>query len=193
MIQAALSLALQSITQPRQVARWLIDLRLSREALVTGFALVVVINSLLFGVSVLLDPAPLPWFLARPAVYGGLQALSLIATLLGLYFGGRVLGGQASVQDITVLVIWMQILRALRQVLLLVLLPISAVLGGFLLSLTSVIGIWIMVSFVDEAHGFSNLLKSLGAIIIGLFGMAVVLSILLILLGIDPSGITANV
>lgn len=193
MIQAALSLALQSITQPRQVARWLIDLRLSREALVTGFALVVVINSLLFGVIVLFEPEPQSWFQARPAVFGGLQALSVFATILSLFLGGRVIGGRAAIEDIAVLVIWMQVLQAAAQAVVLALLIFSTVLADFFSLLTSVVGVWITVSFVDEAHGFSNLLKSLGAIIIGLFGMAVVLSILLILLGIDPSGITANV
>ncbi len=191
--QMALTLVLRSLTEPRLVARWLLGLRLSKEALLTCFALVVVLNTLLFGVAVLLDPTPLPWFLAKPSVYGVLQAGSLLATVLAFLWGGRLFGGSARLADIAVLVIWLQALRALVQLVLLILMPASAFLGGLAVSLTSVIGFWILLHFLDEAHGFGSLLKALGTIVFGLMGMAFALSILLTLIGVDPTGINGYV
>ncbi|MGH1413092.1 MAG: YIP1 family protein [Pelagimonas sp.] len=191
--QMALTLVLRSITEPRLVARWLLGLKLSREALLICFALVVVLNTLLFGVAVLMDPAPLPWFLAQPSVYGILQAGSLVATIFAFLWGGRLFSGTAQVADIAILVIWMQTLRVLVQVVLLVLMPVSAFIGGLAVSLSSVIGFWILLHFIDEAHGFGSLLKALGTIVFGLMGMAFAISILLTLIGVDPTGINGNV
>lgn len=193
MNQIAVTLVLRSLTEPRKVARWLIDLHLSREALLTGFALVVVLNTVLFSLSMLILNGPLPGILARPSIFAMMQAASVGITIVTFHWAGRFIGGKAQMADMAVLVIWVQALQVLVQALLLVLIPVSGFLGGTIVTLTTVIGLWILVNFIDEAHGFGSLIKSVGAVIFGVVGMSFVLSLLLALIGVSATGINGYV
>lgn len=67
---ALLSLAWQTIVAPREVARLLISLRLSREVLLTGFALVVVLNALIVGLMQLGGEVPAGHAARTPCRWG---------------------------------------------------------------------------------------------------------------------------
>lgn len=193
MNQLAVTLVLRSLTEPRKVARWLIDLHLSREALLTGFALVVVLNTVLFSLSMLLLDGSLTGLLSRPSIFAFMQVASVGITIVTFHWAGRIIGGKGQMADMAVLVIWMQALQVLVQALLLVLMPASSFLGGTFVTLTTVIGLWILVNFIDEAHGFGSLIKSAGAVIFGVIGMSFVLSLLLALIGVNATGINGYV
>lgn len=193
MNQIAMTLVLRSLTEPRKVARWLIDLHLSREALLTSFALVVVLNTVLFSLSMLLLDGAMPGLLGRPSIFAFMQVASVGITIVTFQWAGRIIGGKGRMPDMAVLVIWMQALQVLVQALLLILMPVSSFLGGSLVTLTTVIGLWILVNFIDEAHGFGSLLKSAAAVIFGVMGMSFVLSLLLALIGVNATGINGYV
>lgn len=193
MNQIAMTLVLRSLTEPRKVARWLMDLHLSREALLTSFALVVVLNTVLFSLSMLLMDGAMPGLLGRPSIFAFMQVASVGLTIVTFQWAGRIIGGKGQMADMAVLVIWMQALQVLVQALLLIMMPLSSFLGGMLVTLTTVIGLWILVNFINEAHGFGSLLKSAAAVIFGVMGMSFVLSLLLALIGVNATGINGYV
>ncbi len=81
----------------------------------------------------------------------------------------------------------------LAQAVVLVLMPISQFLGAVAVMVASALGIWIAVHFIDEAHELRSVLKAILVLIVGIFGMAIVLSIVLSAIGITPDGVTGYV
>ncbi len=189
-LEGFLKLALQSVTNPREVAALLLSIRPSREAIWTGFALVVVLNGLIFSTSLLLAPGAAPAFMANPVSFIMLQAATLAGTILAFTGVGRLLGGRARLEEMALLMIWMQGLRILVQAALLVIAPISALLAGVLTMGATAVGVWIAVNFIDEAHELNGLLRALAVLILGVLAMAFGLSILLTMVGITPEGMT---
>lgn len=188
-----LSLALQTVLAPREVARLLLSIRPTTEALWTGFALVVVLNTLVFAVSHLVTPVPVPGVLANPAVFACVQAAVLAASIAALTWMGGLFAGTASLRDMALLLIWMQAMRVLAQALMTLVLPLAPVLGtGVFMAITG-LGLWILLNFIDEAHGLGSLLKAGAVAGLGLLAMAFALSIVLALAGVDPNGMAMNV
>ncbi len=188
-------LALQSVTSPRSVARLLLSVRPGAEALWTGFALVVVMNALIFSLSLVLFPpqGPLPFFLGAPTGFIATQAATLGGMIVVMTLTGRMFGGSGRIEDVAVLLIWMQGLRVLVQASLLVILPISDTLSGLMVLVASGLGVWILLNFIDEAHELGGLGKSAVVLVLGILGLAFGLSLLLTLAGVSPEGMMGNV
>lgn len=192
---ALLQLGWNSVVAPRDVARLLLSLRLSREALLLGFSLVVVLNALLFGITVLATPntgAPAS-ILNNPLVFMGLLGSALAMTIVALTWVGRAMGGVGRIEDIAVLLIWMQALRVLVQIAMLVLLPISMAFSTLLVFAASVAGVWMLVHFIDEAHGFGSLLRALLVLLFGVVGTALGLALFMSLIGATTIGLNGYV
>ena len=192
---ALIALVAQSVNRPRQAARYLLSLDIPREALVLSFALVVIGNTVAFGLSLMSAPSRgLPMgLLISPGGFLLMQGAVLGASILALTLAGRPLGGVARLQDMALLVIWLQALRVLVQFLLVVLWLVAPQLAALVVFAATALGIWISVNFIDAAHGFDNLFKSLAVLIFGMVGMMLALSLLLALLGVSPNGMTGYV
>ncbi len=190
-----LTLALQSVTAPRDVARLLLSTRLSAEALATAFALVVVLNAIVFSASGILmpDAAGMSGILGSPVGFMAMQGTTLAVVIVLLTWTGRAFGGRGGYADVAVLMIWLQALRVLAQAGILVILLGSAVLGGLAVMAVTALGVWIAVHFIDEAHELGSLLKAVLVLVAGVLGMAFALSILLTTLGFTPEGVAAYV
>ena len=193
-LQGYLGLAAQSVTAPREVARLLLSQHFPREVLLTAFALVCVLNTMLYCVSLLLPigagNAPL---VIAPAAFLVLQALTLAGTIGALTLAGRMLGGRAEIPQVALLMIWMQGLRVLVQAAFVLVAPVVPAMGSLLILGATALGVWIAVNFLDEAHGFDTLLRALMTLILGVLGMAIALSVLLTLLGVVPNGTLLHV
>lgn len=192
---AWLRLVVQSVTAPREVARWLLSLRLGHEALLLAFALVLVLNTALVRTSALLtppDPALAP-FVEQPLTFlmgfGGILAI----VALVLTWCGRALGGTGRIEDVGLLMIWLQGLRVLVQAGMLVLIPLSPGLAALVSILASALGFWILVNFLAEAHEFGSLGKSALVVLLGITGLALGLSLFLTLIGATATGMNGNV
>ncbi|SMX50109.1 YIP1 family protein [Maliponia aquimaris] len=188
-----LRLAWQSVTAPREVAALLLSIRPSREALWTAFALVVVLNALVFSISVALTPGAAPMLLSSPAVFLVLQAVALAGSILAFTGIGRLMGGRGHIEEIALLMIWMQGLRVLVQAVVILLAPLSAMLAGVAIMLSTALGVWIAVNFLDEAHDLGGPLRALAVLVLGVLAMAFGLSLLLTLAGVSPEGMMQNV
>ncbi len=194
-VQGFLNLAWQSVVAPREVAALLLSIRPSREALGTAFALVVVMNALVFAGSLLVTPPSdaLAPALGDPMLFMVFMAFSLVAMTLALTWAGRALGGTGRMEEVALLIIWLQALRVLVQTGLLVLLPLSATLSAFVVMAASALGIWILLNFIAEVHELDGLGKAALVLVFGVLGMALGLTLILSLLGITPYGVTSNV
>ncbi len=192
---AILRLAWQSLVAPRDVARLLLSMRLGREALLLAFALVVVLNALIFGLSVQLTPpdpeiAPV---MVSPMIFMLTLGGALAVTAIALTWTGRALGGSGRIEGIGLLLIWMQALRVLVQIAMLILVPLSTSLAALLVIAASAAGVWILVHFLDEAHGFGSLLRSLTVLLLGVTGVALALALFLSLIGATTMGLNGYV
>ncbi|MFP4274875.1 MAG: YIP1 family protein [Paracoccaceae bacterium] len=188
-------LALETIRAPRSAAAQLIGLGLPRELLWTALALVVILNALIFTLTNMVSPPPaeMPMVVMEPLPFALLLGAALVASIFALFWVGRGLGGQARLDDLMVLLIWLQSLRVALQLALLVLMPVVPALASLIVLAASILGIWILVNFVDVAQGFDSLLKSLGVLILSTLGMAIALSLVLSLFGGAILGIPSNV
>ena len=191
---AFLSLALQTVTAPRDVARLLLSIRPGSEALITAFALVVVLNALVYGLSVVaLGEGGMAALISAPLAFMALQALTLGLVIAMLSALGRALGGVARLEDVALLLIWLQALRVLAQLGIMVLMLVTPALGSLAVLIVSALGVWIAVHFVDEAHGLQNMLKSVAVLVGSVLGMALAISVILTALGVAPEGVVGNV
>ena len=185
-----LQTAFETISAPGTVARQLRDMRLGRHALLMSFALVAVLNTLVFSASVLTLPQDdmTRQVFGSPLVFMAIFMGTLAVTTVALTWVGRMLGGTADLFQMATLTIWMQVLRFLAQVGLAVLSWISVALASFAVVAVSVLGLWILLNFVNVAHGFGSLVRSAVVLIGSVFGMAMVLTVLLTLAGVGTTG-----
>ncbi len=185
----------QSVTEPRAVARWLFDLRLDDGVLLMAFALVLVLNGLLtafFNTLLPLNPVVAP-LAANPFIYvGGLGAI-LAAVAVALTWSGRVLGGVANFRELATVLIWLQFLRLLAQTLVLFSALIMPMIASLLSLLASIAGIWIVLNFLAEAHKFPSLAKAAFALLLGMTAVALGLGVVISLLGITTTGTMSHV
>ncbi|MBO6883992.1 MAG: YIP1 family protein [Marivita sp.] len=188
-------LALNTVVAPRDVARLLLAMNLPSQALWLAFALVIVLNTLMFSASLMLVPANdlFGAVLVNPTVFGAMLAVSVGALIVAVTLCGRPLGGQASYAQIAILVIWLQALRVLMQALVAVVGPFSLFLSGVLISAASVLGIWIFVNFIDVAHEMGSLLRAGLVLLLAVVGMMLGLSLIFSLLGVQTGGIPGYV
>lgn len=194
-LNGMLNLAWQTLVAPRDVARLLTGLRLAPNILMILFALVVVLNTLFFGVSQLLSAqmvAPGGLTLS-PILFGVMLAVSVSATIVSLTLVGRWMGGKATLPEVAVLVIWLQGMRLLVQAAMIVVLPISPGLAGLAGIVASFLGLWILSHFMNTVHEFDNLVKAFVSVVLGIFALAIALTIVLSLLGFSTVGLNAYV
>lgn len=188
-VPALKDLVVASVQDPATVARQLIALNIDRGTLWLALFLMAVLNTLLQGVTNQLVPgSPLPEPFAIPAVYFFFVAGGLVLIVLTIFWAGRAFGGQGRMEDVMVVVAWLQFLRVLVQAAALVLLLTIPVLSMILVLAAAFVGIWILVHFVDQAHQFNSVGKAAGVLIAAFVGMVVGVSILLSLIGVSALG-----
>jgi len=194
-ITGFLRLAANTVTAPRDVARLLLAMNLPPQVLWIAFALVIVLNTLMFSVSMMLMPGTdaMGPVLASPTVFGAMLAVSVAALIGAVTICGRPLGGQATVGQIAILVIWLQALRVLMQGVVALVGPISVFLSGVVISAATVLGLWIFVNFIDVAHESGSLLRAGLILLLAVVGMMLGLSMVFSLLGISTGGLPGYV
>jgi hypothetical protein len=103
---------------------------------------------------------------------------------------GRVFGGQGRFEDAVLLVAWLQALMVGVQLVQLVALVILPPFAGIVTILAIALFFWLLTGFVQALHGFQSRLMVLFGVLGSMFAAAFVVSFVLILLGVDPRGLT---
>ncbi len=189
------ALIVQTLFQPREVAGVLIGMRLPRQWLWMALVLMSVLNAIVYSVSLQITtpgdptaPALMPPAFHSPLLFAMFLFAALAITVLALSWIGQGLGGRAEMDDILVLISWLQVLRLMLQVAVAVLVLVAPVLGAVVIFVASLWGIYILVGFVDAAHRFDNMFKAGGVILLSLIAMAVGLTVVLSVLGVAVTG-----
>ncbi|MFC6687434.1 YIP1 family protein [Jhaorihella thermophila] len=170
------SLTVLSVTVPAEAARRILALRLPRGVLWSALLLAAALNAILFALSNILLPTPhmMPWIFQSPLVYFGLVVLALVAFIQALVWVGQGLGGQGGTDEIMAVIVWMQYLRVLVQAASLVLMLVFPILSLVLVMAATVIGVWILLHFIAQAHRLDGLGRA--AFVVILSGLAVIIA-----------------
>lgn len=184
-------LFIDTIKAPKEAARQILALKLDGPTIWQGLALATILNAVAFVLTILAFPPAAPPMAQAisPITLAVLFFVSMSVGTLSLYWGGKFIGGVASFNDLLALVTWLQYMRLAVQ------------LGGFILmiaapgvallatSLALLYGVWILLSFVNEAQGFDSFGKAMANLLIGFIGLVFILSLILTFLGFGPTGI----
>lgn len=192
MQHALKQLFLDTIFQPAEAGKTLLNLKLTANDAWTTLALASAMNAMAFFATLMVFPPDentsiiLEWM-------GPLQAaLTIFVVMSGsiflLHWAGKVLGGVGSFTDMLCAVAWLQIMRVALQILGLVLTLIAPGIATLLTLLAGLYGIWIMANFMNVIQGFDSLGRAAMALVLSFVGLTVVLSIAATMLGLNTAG-----
>lgn len=188
-------LAIMSVRDPASAARILLGMGFDIKSLWRALVVVSIGNTLLYSLSILMfpDSTPLSHFLSTPFVYFAIVAGGLTLTSVSITWVGRKMGGTGRLADIMVLIVWMQALRLVVQVVVLVLVFVLPTLSALLVMAAGLIGIYMLVNFIAQAHGFQSKGRAAVVLIASMLAIMVGLTIILSLLGGVATGTLPNV
>ena len=179
------TLFVATLTDPARAARQLIAAGLPRQAVWQALLLAAALNAILFSLSNMALPAPemFPGFMRSPLAYFALVVLGMVVFVQALSWAGRLLGGQGGFDRVLVVMVWFQYLRLAVQAASFVLVLTIPVLSVLLVMAATVIGIWILLHFIAQAHGLDNLGRAAGVLIVAALAMVVATSMFIALVG----------
>jgi hypothetical protein len=188
-------LAVLTLRAPQEAAAYIMRQNLPQEFLWTALALVAVLNTILSALSNMLVPVPPPLdtIVASPFVFSTIVAGGLLLTVYAIYWTGRMMGGQGEVKELLALIVWLQVLRTVAQVAVLVLLIAVPYLASLMVLVAAAVTIWIFVNFVSAGLRFDSLVKALVVVIIGGIALMIGLTFFLSVIGVTAVGVPASV
>lgn len=192
-----------SLRNPATAARFVIAAGFRRDVLWSFLLLVSIANATLVWLSnALTGPTPeqiaqmpiqIPAIVFSPLFAFLFLAGALVITVHVLYWLGAAIGGTGSLDDMLAVLVWLQSLRVLAQIILLVLMLAVPSLAGIFGLAVAIISLWILVHFVNEATGLGSLFKTVGVLLSAMVGIILGLSFILTITGLATLGIDANV
>lgn len=184
-VRAWWQMAVLTVRDPAQAAAVLLAMRPGRDVLWLALVLAAVLNTLVFSLSDILLPTPpvFPPVLHQPLAYFAMITLGLAGFIQFLTWIGRLLGGRGGFADLMVLLVWLQYLRLGVQAAALVLVLTLPVLSLVLVAGATIVGLYILLHFVSQAHGLNSLGRAAMTLILTMVAMAFAISVLIALLG----------
>lgn len=188
-------LALITLRDPRAASEVILGWNVPKEALWTAIALVSVIVTILSSLSNMLFPVPAPLgaIVGNPFTYFLVVAGGFIAMVHAIYWTGRMMGGRGAVEDLMVLLLWLQALRATAQVGVLILLVLAPIFASFLVLIVAAATLWIFVHFISVGLQLHSVLKALIVLFVGAAVLITGLSFFMSLIGVSAMGVPFNV
>lgn len=185
----------RSLVDPRGAARQIIDLKIPKPALWNSVLLVVIMSVLLtYGTLIIAGQETGILELAgSPIIFVFYMVAQLVLLVFAMYWTGKALGGTGALDDIVVLIVWLQTLWLLAQIIqtvVLVFAPNASTLIGFA---SIIYGIWIMINFISESHGFPNWVKGALTLLLAVLGVIIGIAILLSVIGVSSIGLSGYV
>jgi len=188
------NLAIETVQSPRTAAQKIMSLHLSRDVLWSALALVAVINSIIYSLSLFTgDASLLPPLFRNPVMFFVVITGLLVVSIHAFYWTGLAMGGQGDLGDVLALLVWLQGLRAVAQAVMFVLVLVAPALAALFSLVVGVLGLWITVNFIAEALRLPNAWHGLAVLLLAALGMAMGVMILAGLIGLGAMGVPANV
>ncbi|WP_375690744.1 YIP1 family protein [Pseudooceanicola sp. LIPI14-2-Ac024] len=184
-------MVIDTVVAPRRAAEEWLSIPLGRDVTWTWVALLSVLNGILYSLTLPTEAemgVTMPGFMQSPIILALAVAGILLLTAWFFATAGRILGGVGTFDTVLQASLWLQSLRFVFQ---LIVVLLSAVVPGIAGILALVGGIWsiyILVSFLTVVHRFDGPIKAIGVMLMGVIGVAFAMTFLLTLFGLAPSG-----
>ncbi len=182
-------MALQTLPEPRKVARDLFALGLARATLWTALLLLVVLATAFSVLTDLLFPTDTKMFgpvMSSPITMGLLEAWFMFGLAWGIFAIGRLFGGQGTLEQAITTVIWMEFLFLGLQIGTVILSLFAPGLALILMMASMFIFFWVLSHFTAESHGFQSTGLVFAGILTFLILAVFALSFVLVLAGVEP-------
>ncbi len=192
------SFVILTLRQPGAAARSILLRRWPAEAVWTGLLLAIVLNVLFFSSVSLFFP-----------LEGDLVTLNLMPDSTGisiftaairsvgfaavLTLGGRWLGGTASFMPMLSVLVWHQLVQIFALLAVILIMAFSPSLGALFALLVGVVLFFVLLNFVNEAHGFASLWRAFAVIVMATILMFFAMIFVVGLIGPDYLGLPENV
>ncbi len=181
--------ALLTVKSPRDAAQQILAQDWPREALWTGFLLSVVLNTCVYTLQQVLFPLPPEVLIPRfaPGAYFAVILVLQISFIAMLSTTGRWLGGQGNLAALLALVTWLQLLQAGLNAAVVAMLLVLPALAALLNIAANIMVFFILLHFVNTAHRFGSVWRSLGVVLMA--SMILVFALLFIVGLIGPANL----
>lgn len=195
-------LAVDTLRDPKTAAAQIMDWNLDRRTLYMALFAVAALNALLASTPIVLSPGgidpaaleaiPVLGLLERPIMFFVIVAGTLVVMIQALFWAGRAMGGTGEMTDVMALIIWLQALRAVAQVGILVVGFLVPVLASLVALVLQLVAFWLFLHFVSAAMRFDSLMRAFGLLIAVATALFLGMMVLLTLTGFS-AGELANV
>ena len=125
-----------------------------------------------------------------PLTTAGLQTAANLFAVGAMTWIGRALGGRGRMEDALWLVAWLQALMVLVQLVQLAVMLVVPGLSGLVMVAAVALFFWLLTGFVQALHGFPARFPVLLGVIVTMFGVALLVTAVLLLMGFDPGAMT---
>ncbi|WP_323780618.1 YIP1 family protein [Leisingera sp.] len=188
-MNALAAFALLTVKSPRDAAQQILAQDWPREALWTGFLLSVVLNTCVYTLQQVLFPLPPEVLIPRfaPGAYFAVILVLQFSFIAMLATTGRWLGGQGSLAALLALVTWLQLLQAGLNAAVVAMLLVLPALAALLNIAANIMVFFILLHFVNSAHKFGSVWRSLGVVLMA--SMILVFALLFIVGLIGPANL----
>lgn len=188
-----------SLKNPREAALGLVRLEMGTQTLWLVLSLVSVITSLVLSLLLQITPLPngemgevlasAPGF-ENPLIMAVIQWGRIVLSVFVFYWVGRFLGGQGTLGDVLAVVTWLQLMSFALMVGITFLGFALPFLSPFALLIFICWWLFSLVTYVDVAHSFGNMLKATGVIVASIVGVLIGMTLFMgVIGGIFVSGV----
>lgn len=185
-------MVLQTVVEPRKVAREVQAVDLPRNVLWETLGLLLVASTFLTVLSGILfpvDAAEVGPLLSNPMMMSIAQASISVLTVFGIYWVGRAAGGEGTFDAALLTVIWVQFAQLILELGVIFLAVFAPGMSLLLSAMAAVFSFWIFSHFIAEMHGFTSAaLVFAGILVTGVlivFGLTVLLGIIGIFIPVE--------
>ncbi|MFK7938208.1 MAG: Yip1 family protein [Roseovarius sp.] len=194
------SLIIETVRAPHTAAEKVLRVNLPANWLWSALALMCVLNAIVYSVSLQLSPPQSPEELMfippafrSPVLFTLFLLCSFSLTVFALHRVGAWMEGQGSLREILTVITWMQLLRLVLQLVVLVLSLVAPAFGALLVLVGSLWGVYILAAFVNVAHRYDNLGKAFAVMVLSFLAVALGASLILGLISPTGMGVPGNV
>ncbi|WP_299369809.1 Yip1 family protein [uncultured Tateyamaria sp.] len=198
-MKPVIELAVDTLRDPQATAQRIMAWELDSRIVYMALFAVAAVNAILTSAPVVLLPGsvddaarqamPILTLMERPFVLFALVAGGLVVMVQALYWAGRAMGGQGSMVDMLVLLVWLQGLRAAAQLVVFVLSLAVPMLAGLFALIVVVVAFWLLLHFISAAHRFGSLFQAFGLFVSVIAGLFLGLMLILTLMGVSAGGL----
>jgi hypothetical protein len=123
----------------------------------------------------------------------GVSALMSLGFASTLAIAGRWLGGIGRFMPVLTLLVWLQLVHMVVQAILIMVMLLSPALGSLLGLVANVFLFFVLLNFINEAHGFASLWRSLAVVVMAAILVFFAFISVVGLIGPETIGLPENV